>query len=74
MTSIGSTVEKSSSIFYSAPCIPADPIFTLTAEYLADTHPLKVNLRQGAYRDDKGQPFILPSVRESRRIINEQGL
>jgi aspartate aminotransferase len=74
MTSIGSTAEKSSSIFYSAPRIPADPIFALTAEYVADTHPQKVNLGQGAYRDDKGQPFILPSVRESRRIINEQGL
>jgi aspartate aminotransferase len=74
MTSIGSTAKKSSSIFYSAPRIPADPIFTLTAEYIADTHPQKVNLGQGAYRDDKGQPFILPSIHESRRIIDEQGL
>jgi hypothetical protein len=63
--------EPLSSVFASAPRIPADAIFALTAEYLADTFPQKVNLGQGAYRDDEGQPWVLPSVRESRRVINE---
>ncbi|GFG20886.1 aspartate aminotransferase, cytoplasmic [Aspergillus udagawae] len=63
--------EPLSSVFVSAPRIPADAIFALTAEYLADTFPQKVNLGQGAYRDDEGQPWVLPSVRESRRVINE---
>ncbi|KUL89502.1 hypothetical protein ZTR_04289 [Talaromyces verruculosus] len=62
------------SMFSSAPLIPADAIFALTAEYLTDTHPRKINLGQGAYRDDNGRPFVLPSVLESRRIIVERGL
>lgn len=70
----GSTLEESPSLFSSAPRIPADAIFALTAEFLADPSPQKVNLGQGAYRDDKGQPWVLPSVRESRRVISEQGL
>ncbi|GFF96626.1 hypothetical protein IFM47457_10975 [Aspergillus lentulus] len=41
MTSIGSTVEKSSSVFYSAPRIPADAIFALTAECLQTRTPKK---------------------------------
>ncbi|KAL2834266.1 pyridoxal phosphate-dependent transferase [Aspergillus cavernicola] len=68
------TTTTSSSIFSSAPRIPPDAIFALTAEYIADPSPQKVNLGQGTYRDDKGQPWVLPSVRESRRIIEERGL
>ncbi|CAG9955704.1 unnamed protein product [Clonostachys rosea f. rosea IK726] len=36
--------------------------------------PVKANLGQGAYRDGDGNPWILPSVRESRRLLQEQGL
>lgn len=61
-------------MFAAAPHIPADPIFALTAEYLADTFPQKVNLGQGAYRDERAQPWVLPSVARSRQIIAEQGL
>lgn len=42
---------------------PPDPIFGLTERFKADTHPNKVNLGVGAYRDDETKPFILPSVR-----------
>lgn len=42
---------------------PPDPIFSLTERFKADTHPNKVNLGVGAYRDDETKPFILPSVR-----------
>lgn len=65
---------KLPSLFAAAPRIPADPIFALTAEYLADTFPKKVNLGQGAYRDEKAQPWVLPSVNRSRKAIIEQGL
>ncbi|KAL3447311.1 pyridoxal phosphate-dependent transferase [Aspergillus insuetus] len=60
------------SIFTSAPHIPADAIFALTAEYIADPCPQKVNLGQGTYRDDNGQPWVLPAVREARRILLEE--
>ncbi|KAJ0421731.1 pyridoxal phosphate-dependent transferase [Aspergillus carlsbadensis] len=60
------------SLFTSAPHIPADAIFALTAEYIADPSPHKVNLGQGTYRDDHGQPWVLPAVREARRILLEE--
>ncbi|GAB1217362.1 hypothetical protein ATERTT37_006601 [Aspergillus terreus] len=57
-----------------APYVPPDAIFALTAEYLADPFPQKVNLGQGAYRESKAQPWVLPSVARSRQLIFEQGL
>ena len=33
----------------------------------------KVNLAVGAYRDDSGVPFVLPSVSEAERRILERG-
>jgi aspartate aminotransferase len=60
------------SLFTTAPHIPADAIFALTAEYVADPSPQKVNLGQGTYRDDNGQPWVLPAVREARRILLEE--
>ena len=65
---------KMQSVFGAAPHIPADAIFALTAQYLRDTFPKKVNLGQGAYRDSHGQPFILPSVALSRQKLAEEGL
>ena len=51
-------------VFHSTPLAPADPIFALTAGYQADSNPNKVNLGVGAYRDDQGKPFVLPTVRK----------
>lgn len=48
------------------PIAPADTAFGLMAEYDADQHPNKVSLIAGAYRDENGQPWVLPSVREVR--------
>ena len=62
------------SVFATAPYISPDAIFALTEQYLADSSPKKVNLGQGAYRDDKAQPWVLPSVAKSRELINQQGL
>ena len=50
---------------------PADPILGLVAAFKADSAPLKVNLAQGAYRTDDGSPFVLSSVIEAERRINE---
>lgn len=68
------TIQKLTSAFASAPYIPPDAIFALTAEYLADPFPQKVNLGQGAYRNAEGQPWVLPSVARSRQILDNQGL
>lgn len=62
------------SVFASAPYIPPDAIFALSEQFLADSSSKKVNLGQGAYRDDKAQPWVLPSVAKSRELINQQGL
>jgi hypothetical protein len=57
------------SFFKSARRIPRDPIFALTEKYNHDESPLKVNLGQGAYRDENGSPWTLPSVAEARRRL-----
>lgn len=40
-------------------------IFALTARYVADTNPKKINLGVGAYRDDNGKPWVLPVVKKA---------
>lgn len=47
-----------------------DVILGIKEAYLKDTHPKKVNLGVGAYRDDDGKPFVLPSVRKVSPIFN----
>ena len=42
-----------------------DFYFTGVSEaFKADTDPRKINLGVGAYRDDKGKPYVLPSVKK----------
>lgn len=43
---------------------PPDAILGLTEAFKKDANPNKVNLGAGAYRDDNGKPFVLPSVRK----------
>ena len=42
---------------------PPDAILGLTEAFKSCPDPKKVNLGVGAYRDDNGKPFVLPSVR-----------
>lgn len=58
--------------FDQARYIPPDAIFALTAQYLADPSPNKVNLGQGTYRDETGSPWVLPSVRKSRELLSQE--
>ncbi|PLB47998.1 aspartate aminotransferase/Glutamic oxaloacetic transaminase [Aspergillus steynii IBT 23096] len=51
------------------PVLPADIAFGLVADYEADQHPQKVSLVAGAYRDAKGLPWILPSVKQAKERI-----
>jgi len=50
---------------------PPDPILGVTVAFKNDTSPNKMNLGVGAYRDDKGQPFILSCVRKAETRISE---
>ena len=42
---------------------PPDPILGVTENFKRDPNPNKINLGVGAYRDDNGKPFVLPSVK-----------
>lgn len=68
---MGSSTPRS--FFDKAEFIPPDAIFDVTRRYLADSYANKVNLGQGTYRDEKGQPWILPSVRMAKTEIGECG-
>lgn len=46
-----------------APELPRDEAFAITADFKADTHPNKVSLGAGVYRDENSKPWILPSVK-----------
>ena len=48
---------------------PADPILGLSEAFQTDADPRKVNLGVGAYRDDSGKPYVLPSIREAERRV-----
>lgn len=42
---------------------PPDAILGVTEAFKADPFEQKINLGVGAYRDDQGKPYVLPSVR-----------
>ena len=46
---------------------PPDPIFGLVEAFNKDPNPSKVSLVAGAYRDDNGKPYVLPTVRKVSR-------
>ncbi|KAJ5507680.1 hypothetical protein N7527_009823, partial [Penicillium freii] len=50
---------------------PPDAIFELAKAYNADPVARKVNLGQGTYKDEKGNPWILPAVRSAKEKIKD---
>ncbi|TVY35081.1 Aspartate aminotransferase, cytoplasmic [Lachnellula occidentalis] len=70
---MGSIQDSSPSFFENAQYIPVDAIFQVTKDFLADPDPRKVNLGPGTYRDEKGQPWILPSVRMATTLVSDCG-
>lgn len=52
------------------PLAPPDPILSLTTGFRADNNPNKINLGVGAYRDDGGAPWLLPSVKEATERVH----
>jgi aspartate aminotransferase len=53
---------------------PPDAILGVTEAYRKDTNPKKINLGVGAYRDDNGKPFVLPSVKQAEKILFDSNL
>jgi len=51
-------------VWWHVPKGPEDPILGVTLAFNKDTSPNKMNLGVGAYRDDNGKPYILPTVRK----------
>ncbi|CAG2180702.1 unnamed protein product, partial [Oppiella nova] len=50
----------------------SDKIYGVQEEYMRDDRLNKINLSIGVYRDERGQPFIPPSVAKcERRLISE---
>jgi len=55
------------------PMGPADPILGLNDAFNKDTDPRKINLGVGAYRDDTGKPWVLPSVKAAEAKLVAEG-
>jgi len=53
---------------------PPDPILGVTEAFKKDKNPKKMNLGVGAYRDDAGKPFILPSIKKAEMKVVESGM
>ncbi|KAK2094841.1 Aspartate aminotransferase, mitochondrial [Saguinus oedipus] len=53
---------------------PPDPILGVTEAFKRDTNSKKMNLGVGAYRDDNGKPYVLPSVRKVEAQIAAKSL
>lgn len=51
---------------------PPDAILGLSEAFKKDTDKNKINLGVGAYRDDNGNPVVLPSVIEAEKRISEK--
>lgn len=57
------------SIFKEVQKAPPDPILSTALAFKADSHPNKVNLGIGAYRDNDGKPYVLKCVRKADSVI-----
>lgn len=60
---------RSSSWWSNVEMGPPDAILGISEAFKRDTNPSKMNLGVGAYRDDAGKPYVLPSVRQAESII-----
>ena len=58
------TAVRNASFWSGVEMGPPDAILGVTEAFKRDNNPKKMNLGVGAYRDDNGQPFVLPSVRQ----------
>lgn len=62
-------VARFISAWAAVPQGPPDPILGITEAFKADKDPKKINLGVGAYRDDNGKPYVLPSVQKAEELL-----
>ncbi|XP_012532860.1 aspartate aminotransferase, mitochondrial [Monomorium pharaonis] len=67
--SLSMAARSSSSWWSHVEMGPPDVILGVTEAYKRDQNPKKINLGAGAYRDDNGKPYVLPSVRKAEEKI-----
>jgi aspartate aminotransferase, mitochondrial len=60
-----------SGIWNEVPMGPPDPILGIAQAFRQCEDPRKVNVCVGAYRDDTGKPYVLPSVRAAEKKLWE---
>lgn len=65
---VNAASRKMSAQYLDVPVLPTDVAFGLLADFDADQDPKKVSLIAGAYRDEKGLPWILPSVKQVSKM------
>nr|BBA45751.1 glutamate oxaloacetate transaminase, mitochondrial-like [Pachyrhynchus infernalis] len=65
-------LKRYESIWDHVELAPPDAIFGVTEGWKKDKNSKKVNVGVGAYRDDSGKPYILPSVRKAEEKIFNQ--
>ncbi|KAK4879939.1 hypothetical protein RN001_008085 [Aquatica leii] len=53
---------------------PPDAILGVTEAFKRDTNPKKINLGVGAYRDDNGKPYVLPSILKAEENLRARNL
>uniref|UniRef100_V5GUN2 Aspartate aminotransferase n=1 Tax=Anoplophora glabripennis TaxID=217634 RepID=V5GUN2_ANOGL len=71
---INSVKQRASSWWSGVQMGPPDVILGVTEAFKRDTNPNKINLGVGAYRDDNGKPYILPSVRKAEEQMRAKNL
>lgn len=65
---------RAQSTFSQVPQGPPDAILGITEAFKKDGNNQKINLGVGAYRDDKGKPYVLPSVQSAEQKVMQQNL
>merc|ERR1712230_36517 len=68
------TAARPISAWANVPAGPPDPILGVTEAFKRDTDKRKINLGVGAYRDENGKPYVLPSVREAEQMVVNKSL
>lgn len=53
---------------------PPDAILGVTEAYKRDSNLKKINLGVGAYRDDNGNPYVLPTVKKAEEQMRKKEL
>uniref|UniRef100_A0A0A9YZH6 Aspartate aminotransferase n=4 Tax=Lygus hesperus TaxID=30085 RepID=A0A0A9YZH6_LYGHE len=66
--------QTTPSIWNIVPMGPPDPILGIGVAFKKDPDTSKINVGIGAYRDDNGKPWVLPTVKEAQRRIVEKNL